>query len=142
MKDCTFKPQINQKKKDPFHGKRKSNSVIAIARTRDDDNNIDAYYKKLDEAYPQASLINNAEKPENSSKKVAENKDEDVKPISRHDLLYNSKQVYNQRKEIIKEEVLKERTKNYTFKPQLYKSKVNPNKNLNYQVYQRRPKAP
>ena len=110
--------------------------MIAIARTHDMDNNIDAYYKKLDEAYPQASLIVNSENP---SRQAVE-REEQAKPISRHDLLYNAKQVYNQRKEIIKEEVIKERTKNHTFKPQLFKSKVSPNKNLNYQVY-RRPKA-
>ena len=37
---------------------------MAIARTGEMDKNIDAYYKKLDEAYPQASLINNAERPD------------------------------------------------------------------------------
>lgn len=35
----------------------------------------------------------------------------------------------------------KERTKEHTFQPKLYKSKVNPNKELNYQVYRRQPKT-
>ena len=52
--------------------------------------------------------------------------------ISRHDLLYNSNKIYNERKQLIKEEVMKERTKDHTFQPKLYKSKVNPNRDLNY----------
>ena len=34
---------------------------------------------------------------------------------------------------------MKERTKDHTFQPKLYKSKVKPNKDLNYQVYQKKP---
>ena len=33
---------------------------------------------------------------------------------------------------------MKERTKDHTFQPKLFKSKVNPNKDLNYQVYQKK----
>lgn len=80
------------KKKDAFHQKRKSNSVMAILsrNVEEPDEKVDTYYKKLNEAYPQASLMNNV-KSERSDISPSKN------TISRHDLLYNAKQVYNER---------------------------------------------
>lgn len=136
LKDCTFKPQINSNKKSTFNQRRQSNSVIGLVANpapSNLDSDIDSYYKRLNDAYPSASLINKqGESPRDISPEQVRKKTDENKKLSRHHLLYNSNKVYDERKQIIKEEVMKERTKDHTFHPKLYKSKVSPNRDLNY----------
>jgi hypothetical protein len=118
-------------KREAFHQRRKSNSALAFDRNPDHVDQLgDAYYRTLNEAHPQVGLTRDI-----SANRAAQGDEEQNKMLSRHDLLYNSRQVYDERKQTIREELLKERTKPCTFQPKLYKSKVPPKKELNHQVY-------
>ena len=118
VKDCTFKPKIL--KKDNFRAKRVSTSVMGLTRL-DANGDVDPYF--ID-----SKILQNdqrAEMPKNISP-------------SRHEKLYKQQQLYAQKKLLKEQEINTEREKHHTFKPTLYKSKIKPRTDMDYQTYKKR----
>ena len=145
MKDCTFVPKIN--KEPVFKSKRRSNSVQGVMN---DIPQMDPYYQKLNELFGKKSLDQDlamGPMPSVDSGRIDMDGDQVPKKRAshspqRHQLLYNTQKVYEAKKELLKKEVSDEEKKVFTYQPQLYRSKVKPNRALNYQIYQKRSNLP
>ena len=74
---------------------------------------------------------------------MAENEeDSKIHKASRYDLLYKTHIAYAKKKSMKKEVLEEAENKECTHRPVLFKSKVKPNTELSYSVYQKKPALP